>query len=109
MKSAVPKPAVPNSGRSRRSAVAKALSLAMLLGLPTAAIATDQLGRLIADTGCGKDMVGRNTFTEEFLDKNSRKRKNPIRMQTANGPVELDSEVTFKINRLQQTCRAVIQ
>ena len=50
----------------------RALSLAMLLGIPTAMAATDRVGRLIADTGCGKDMVGRNTFTEDFVRKKSR-------------------------------------
>ena len=40
--------------RSRRSAIARALSLAMLLGLPAETSAGISCGRLIVDTGCGK-------------------------------------------------------
>ena len=39
---------------SRRMAVARALSLAMLLGLPAGITFDTSLGHLIADTGCGK-------------------------------------------------------
>ena len=87
--------------RFRRSAIAQALYLAMLLGLPaqtTAGIACD---RLIVDTGCGKDMVSDKTFTESLLGANSRKRSNPLRMQTANGIVTLDKEATYEINELK--------
>ena len=47
---------------SRRMAVARALSLAMLLGLPARTTFDTSLGRLIADTGCGKDMVSNTTI-----------------------------------------------
>ena len=66
------------------------------------------MGRLIADTGCGKDMVGGDTFSKEFLDTNSWKRVQPMRMQTANGIVELDSEVNFHIDKLKQSTNAVV-
>ena len=94
------------SGRSSaRSAVARALSLAALLGLPACTSADMQCGKLIADTGCGKDMVGKNTFSNAFLDTNSWQRERPMRMQTANGIVELDREVSFDIQSLQQTAK----
>ena len=50
--------------KSRRTAIASALSLAMLLGLPACTYANNRCGRLIADTGCGKDMVSETTFTD---------------------------------------------
>ena len=52
------------TAKSRRTAIASALSLAMLLGLPACTYANNRCGRLIADTGCGKDMVSESTFTE---------------------------------------------
>ena len=55
-----------SSSSSRRMAVARALSLAMLLGLPARTTFDTSLGRLIADTGCGKDMVSNTTFTEDL-------------------------------------------
>ena len=53
--------------KSCRTAIAGALSLAMLFGLPACTYANNRCGRLIADTGCGKDMVSEPTFTEDFL------------------------------------------
>ena len=46
-----------------RSAIARALSLTSLLGLPARTACDLSQGSFIADTGCGKDMVGRNYFT----------------------------------------------
>ena len=54
------------TAKSRRTVIASALSLAMLLGLPACTYANNRCGRLIADTGCGKDMVSETTFTNEF-------------------------------------------
>ena len=68
-------------------AVARALSLAMLLGLPARITFDKSLGRLIADTGCGNDMVSNTTFSEDFMARHGWKSDNPICMQTANGPV----------------------
>ncbi len=93
---------------SRRMAVARALSLAMLLGLPARTTFDTSLGRLIADTGCGKDIVSNITFTEYFMTRHCWKRDNPICMQTANGPVELDSESRFWLKKLKQKYNAVV-
>ena len=96
------------TAKSRRTAIASALSLAMLLGLPACTYANNRCGRLIADTGCGKDMVSETTFTDELLAEHSVQRRHPIRMQTANGIVELTNEITFDIEKLQQSTTAVI-
>ena len=93
---------------SRRMAVARALSLAMLLGLPARITFDTSLGRLIADTGCGKDMVSNTTFSEDFMARRCYKRENLICMQTANGPVELDSEISFWLKKLKQKVNAVV-
>ena len=59
------------TAKSRRSAIAKALSVAMLLRLPACTSANKSCGWLIADIGCGKDMVSESTFTQEFVSDNS--------------------------------------
>ena len=96
-----------------RGAIARALSLAALLGLPARTYclynnpARGSRG-LIADTGCGKDMVSDSTFSKEFLAKNSWKRETPLRIQTANGLITLDTEVDYRIDELQQTTSAIV-
>ena len=94
--------------KSRGTAIASALSLAMLLGLPACTYANNRCGRLIADTGCGKDMVSESTSTEDFSTEHSVRRKYPIRMQTADGVVELTNEITFDIEKLKQSTTAVV-
>ena len=96
------------TAKSRRSAIASAPSLAMLLGLPACTYANSRCGRLIADTGCGKDMVSESTFTEDLLTEHSVRRTNPIRMQTANGVVESTNEIIFDIENLEQSTTAVV-
>ena len=81
--------------RSRRSAIARALSLAMLLGLPAHTSAGIAGCRSIVDTACRKDMLSDKTFTESFLRANSNKRNHLLRMQTANGIATPDKEVTY--------------
>ena len=76
--------------RSRRSAIARALSLAMLFGILAHTSAGIACGRLIVDTGCGEDMVSDKTFTESCLRAYLKKRKIPLRMQTANGILTLE-------------------
>ena len=83
---------------ARRSAIATALSLAALLGIPACSAASTGYARMIADTGCGKDMVSSHSFSRKLLEEHSRKRTNPLRMQTANGTVELDTEIRFRID-----------
>ena len=99
-------------GSSLRSAIARALSLATLLGLPartTCAYSRHVGGHmLIADTGCGKDMVSNSTFSDAYLADHSWKRTNPMRIQTANGIVELDTEVKYRIDKLKETTSAII-
>ena len=46
-------------------------------------------------------MVSDNTWNDPFLRANSNKRKNPLRMQAANGIVTLDNEVAYAINKLK--------
>ena len=58
----------PTLARSRRSAIAPSLSLAMLLGLPAQTGAGIARWRLIVDAGCGKDMVGVQMFIESFCE-----------------------------------------
>ena len=53
-------------------------------------------------------MVSDKTFTEPFLRSSFKKRKNPLRMQTANGIVTLDKEVTYEIKKLQEVTSAVV-
>ena len=56
--------------RFRRSAKARALSLAVLLGLPAQTHAGVACGRRIVGTGCGKEMVSDTTFIESVLQAN---------------------------------------
>ena len=53
-------------------------------------------------------MASDRTFTESFLRANSAKRNNPLRMQTANGIVTLDKEVTYEIKKLKEITSAVV-
>ena len=80
----------------------------MLLGLPAQTSAGIACGRLIVDTGCVNYMVSDKTFTEYVLRANSKKRKNPLRMQTANGIVTLDKELTYEIKKLKAVTSAVV-
>ena len=89
-------------------AVARALSVAMLLGLPARTTFDTSLGRLIADTGCAKDMVSNTTLSEDFMARHCWKRDNPICLQTANGPVELDSEISFRLRKLKHKVNAAV-
>ena len=73
----------------------------MLLGLPAQTGAGIASGRLIVDIGCGKDMDSDKTFTDSLLRANFKKRQNPLRMQTANGIMTLDKEVTCEIKTQQ--------
>ena len=93
--------------KAARRAVASAVSLATLLGLPVCGVAA-YASRLIVDTGCGKDMVSRHSFTPEFIEDHAYDRSRPLMMQTANGTVELGQELNYKIKKLQQTTSAVI-
>ena len=96
------------TAKSRRTAIAKALALTMLLGLPACTYASNRRGRLIVDTGCGKDMVSESTVTEEIVSEHSVRRKHPIRMQTANGVVGLTNGITFDIQKLKQSITVVV-
>ena len=89
-------------------AVARAVSLAILLNLPARITFDAGLGRLIADTGCGKDMVSNTTFSNYLMAKHCWTRENHICMQTANGSVELNSEVSFWLQKLKQKVNAVV-
>ena len=95
--------------RSRGSAIARAFSLAMLVGLLAQTNAGIACGRLIVDTGCGKGMVSDKTFTESLLPATSKKRPNPLRTQAANGILTLDKEVTYDIRKFKQVTSAVGQ
>ena len=53
-------------------------------------------------------MVNESTRTEECLTEHSVQRNYPIRMQTANGIVELTNEITFDIEKLKQCTTAVV-
>ena len=64
----------PSKQSAVRLAVARALSLASLLGLPARTSCDQGLGCFIADTGCGKDMVGGNSLTDDLVKKNSWKK-----------------------------------
>ena len=55
------------TAKSRRTAIASALSLAMLLGLPACTYANNRCGQLIADTGCSKDTVSETIVTRHFV------------------------------------------
>ena len=93
-----------------RRAIAKALSLSTLLGIPalTSQAYSAPTARFIADTGCGKDMVGSDTFSRQFMNDNSWRRSVPLHMQTANGPLTLDTEVDFRIRKFGQTASAIV-
>ena len=53
-------------------------------------------------------MVSEATCTDLFLSEHSVRRKNPIRMHTVNGIVELADEITFDIEKLRQSTTAVV-
>ena len=93
--------------KAARRAVASAVSLATLLGLRVCSVAS-YASRLIVDTGRGKDMVSRHSFSPELVDEHSYDWSRPLMMQIANGIVELGRELTYNINKLQQSTNAVI-
>ena len=101
-----------SSRRSLRAAVGRAISLATLLGMPGRVMAfhmhKDAIARFIVDTGCGKDMVGANAFSKDYLRKNSWERNNPLMMQTANGVLKLKKEVDFRLDALRHDVSAII-
>ena len=53
-------------------------------------------------------MVSSSTFSDELMVKHSWNRDNSICMQTANCPVELDSEVSFWLKKFKHRVNAVV-